>query len=151
MTKVLAALVFIAGAAACVRHSPEQRREVVVHASMPIVTAVSCPGQNPAASRFRVFSGSADATLDAQTGTLIFDVQIDSTPERGAQIHLRSQTLSRDMPYSDSVTRVTIPTGRYYFRARRIGARTLEDSINVRNGFVDTVRVLLGRDKLCPA
>ena len=151
MTRALFALVILLGVAACVRHHPEQTRGVVVYGGGMVVTSVSCPDQKPVASRFRVFAGAADATLDAQTGTLLFEVQVDSTTERGAQIYLRNQKLSRDMPYSDSVTGVTIPTGRYYFHVRRIGARSLQDSIDVRDGYIDTVRVILGRDKLCPA
>jgi hypothetical protein len=92
--------------------------------------------------------GSPDTTLDPQTGALIFDVQVDSM-SRGSQILIRDQTLRRDLPFTDSVARVNIPTGRYYFRARRIGAQTLDDSVDVRSGFVDTVRILLGREKLC--
>jgi hypothetical protein len=46
---------------------------------------------------------------------------------------------------------VTVPAGRYSFRARRIAAQTLQDSINVRRGFVDTVKVTLGREIVCLA
>ena len=90
-------------------------------------------------------------TLEAQTGTLIFEVGVDSMPSQGAQISVRNQTVRRDMAYSDSLIKVNVPTGRYYFRARRIGAQTLEDSIDVRSGFADTVRILLGREMFCSA
>jgi hypothetical protein len=116
-----------------------------------VVTAEGCPSQRPTSwrhSQFRVSPGSPDATLDPQTGALIFDVRVDSMSP-GAQILIRDQTLRRDLPFSDSVARVNIPTGRYYFRARRIGAQTLEDSVDVRSGFVDTVKILLGREKFC--
>jgi hypothetical protein len=152
MTRALAALVFVTAIAACVRHNPEQRRGVVVYGGGPIVTAVSCPLQRPASwahSNFRVFLGSPDATVDAQTGTLIFEVRVDSTRSQGAQVSVRNQTVRRDPAYSDSAIRVNVPTGRYYFRARRIGAQTLEDSIDVRSGFADTVRILLGREMFC--
>jgi hypothetical protein len=150
MTRGLSALILIAGIAACVQHKPETHG-VVVYGGGPVVTAVSCPSQSPSPSQFRVFLGSPDPALEAQTGALIFEVQVDSTPERGAQIQLRNETIRREMPYSDSVTRVNVPAGYYSFRARRVGAQTLDGSIEVRRGFVDTVRVLLGRRKLCPA
>ena len=63
-----------------------------------------------------------------------------------AQVSLRNQTIRRDIAYGDSVIRVTVPAGRYLLRARRIGAQTLQDSIDVRSGFDDTVRVTLGRE-----
>lgn len=154
MTRALGALVFVAGIVACVRQNPEQRRGVVVYGGGPIVTAVGCPSQRPASwphSKFRVFLGSPDATLEPQTGTLIFEAGVDSVPSQGAQISVRNQTVRRDMSYSDSLINVNVPTGRYYFRARRIGAQTLEDSIDVRSGFADTVRILLGREMFCSA
>jgi len=64
---------------------------------------------------------------------------------------VRNESVHRDMPYSDSVTRVTVPAGSYSFHARRMGAQSLSGSLEVRSGFVDTVSVLLGQDKLCPA
>jgi len=67
----------------------------------------------------------------------------------GAQISLRNRTIRRDITYSDSVIRVTVQAGRYSFRARRIAAQTLQDSIDVRSGFVDTVKVTLGREVVC--
>ena len=143
----------VAGIVACVRHNPEQRRGVVVYGG-PIVTAAGCPSQRPASwphSEFRVFLGSPDATLETQTGTLIFEVGVDSMPSQGAQISVRNQTVRRDMSYSGSLIKVNVPTGRYYFRARRIGAQTLEDSIDVRSGFADTVRIVLGREMFCSA
>ena len=152
MTRALAALVFVAVIVACVRHNPEQRRRVVVHGGGPVVTAVGCPSQRPDSwlhSKFRVFSGSPDATLEAQTGTLIFKVSVDSMASQGAQISVRNQTVRHDVSYSDSLIKVNVPAGRYYFRARRIGAQTLEDSIDVRSGFADTVKILLGREMFC--
>lgn len=155
MTRAPAALVLLAGVVACVRHNPEPKREVVVYAGGPIVTAVSCPSQRPASwrhSAFRVFLGTPDQRLEPQTGTLIFEVRVDSTPESsGAQVSVRNQSVRREMQYSDSAVRVNVPTGRYYFRARRIGAQTLEDSIDVRSGFADTVRIFLGREMFCSA
>jgi hypothetical protein len=146
MTRTFVVLLFLAGVAACVRPNPVQTR-VVMSGGM-VVTAESCPSQRPT-SWFRVLPGSPDATLEPQTGALIFEVQVDSMSP-GAQVSVSNQTGRRDMPFSDSVTRVNIPTGRYYFRARRIGAQTVGDSVDVRSGFADTVRILLGREKMCP-
>ncbi len=90
--------------------------------------------------------------MEAQAGALIFEVRIDSTPGRpSAQLSLRNRQIQRDMPYGDSVVKVIVPAGRYSFRARRIGAQTLQDSVDVRRGYVDTVRILLGREMMCLA
>jgi hypothetical protein len=53
------------------------------------------------------------------------------------------------MLYGDSVIKASVPAGRYAFRARRIGAQTLQDSVDVRSGYVDTVKILLGREVMC--
>jgi hypothetical protein len=53
------------------------------------------------------------------------------------------------MLYGDSVIKASVPAGRYSFRARRIGAQTLQDSVDVRSGYVDTVKILLGREVMC--
>jgi hypothetical protein len=155
MTRVLVALVFLAAVPGCVRHNPEPRREVVVHGGGPIVTAVSCPSRRPASwphSTFQVVLGPPDPTVEPQTGTLIFEIRVDSTQRSsGAQVSVRNPSVRRDMPYSDSVVRVNVPTGRYYFRVRRIGAQTLEDSIDVRSGFVDTASILLSGEMFCSA
>ena len=155
MTRAPAALVFLAGVAACFRHNPAPTREEVVYGGGLKVTAVSCPSQRPASwthSTFQVFLGSPDQSLEPQTGTLLFEVRVDSTPaSSGAQVSVRNHSVRRDMPYGDSAVRLNLPTGRYYFRARRIGAQTLEDSIDVRSCFPDTVRILLGREMFCSA
>jgi hypothetical protein len=146
MTKPLGRLLFVAVASACARPNTAQTRGVIANAGGMVVTSVDCPSQRPP-SKFRVLFGSADATLEAQTGTLIFEVRIDSMPGlESAQVSLRNQTIRRDIAYGDSVIRVTVPAGRYLLRARRIGAQTLQDSIDVRSGFDDTVRVTLGRE-----
>ena len=151
MTRILVVLLFLAGIAACVRPKPVQTRGVTMSDGGIVITAESCPSQRPASwphSHFRVSPGSPDARLEARTGALIFDVQVDSMSP-GAQLLVRDRTLQREVTFSDSATRVNIPAGRYYFRARRIGAQTLEDSVDVRSGFADTVRILLGREKMC--
>jgi hypothetical protein len=153
MTRALRTVLFVALTNACAPTGPIQTRAATVHGGGAVVTAEACPPQRPASwphSQLRVLLGSRDTTLEAQTGTVIFEVRLDSIPRPwSAQISLRNQTFRRDMPYGDSVIRVSVPAGRYYFRARRIGARTLEDSIDVRSGFADTARILLGREMLC--
>jgi hypothetical protein len=124
-----------------------------MHAGMPVITAISCPSQRPISwpnSEFQIAFGSRDQALEPQTGTLIFQVRVDSMPGgQGAQVSLSNQTIQRHMPYGDSVIRVSVPAGRYSFRARRIGARTLHDSVDVRSGYADTVRIFLGREMMC--
>jgi len=129
---------------ACARPAPTQTAR--------IVTNDSC-SQRPASwpnSQFRVALGATDSTLDAQTGALIVDVRVDSIPaSQGAQVSLIRGAMHRDAAYKDSVTRITAPAGQYVLRARRIGAQTLSASVDVRSGFVDTVKVLLGREVVC--
>ena len=153
MTRALGELLFLAVVSTCARPSPVQSRGVTINGGSVIITAEGCPSQRPTSwphSQFRVFLGSPDTTLEAQTGTLIFEIRLDSMPRpQSAQVSVRNQTVRRDMPYGDSVIRVSVPAGRYYFHARRIGAQTLQDSIDVRSGCSDTVRILLGREMLC--
>ena len=152
MTRSLRTLLSVALTCACARPNPGTR-VVTVHGGGAVVTAEACPSQRPSSwphSQLRVLLGSRDTTLEEQTGTLIFEVRLDSMPRPwSAQISVRNQTIRRDIPYGDSVIRVSVPAGRYYFRARRVGAQTLEDSIDVRSGFADTARILLGREMLC--
>jgi hypothetical protein len=153
MTRALGELLFLAVVSACARPNPVQTGGVTINSGGAVITAEGCPSQRPASwphSQFRVFPGSPDTTLEAQTGTLVFEIRVDSMPRpQSAQVSVRNQTVRRDMPYGDSVIRVSVPAGRYYFHARRIGAQTLQDSVDVRSGFVDTVRILLGREMLC--
>jgi hypothetical protein len=146
MTRViLASLVVTAAVGACGQRAPIQARAVIVNSG--------CPSQRPTSwlnSQFRVSLGGWDSTLDAQTGALIFEVRIDSMPgAQSAQVSLRNQTIRRDAAYGDSLVRITAPAGRYLFRARRIAAQTLQDSIDVRGSYADTVKVTLGRDIVC--
>ena len=146
MTRViLALLVVTATASACARRAPMQTRAVIVNSG--------CPSQRPTSwsnSQFQVSLGGRDSTLDAQTGALIFEVRIDSIPgAQSAQVSLRNQTIRRDAAYGDSLIRISAPAGRYLFRARRIAAQTLQDSIDVRASYVDTVKVTLGREIVC--
>jgi hypothetical protein len=155
MTRALGELLFLAVVSACARPNPVQSGGVTINGGGAVITAEGCPSQRPTSwprSQFRVFLGSLDTTLDAQTGTLIFEIRVDSMPRpQSAQVSVRNQTVRREMPYGDSVIRVSVPAGRYYFHARRIGVQTLQDSIDVRSGFADTVRILLGREMLCLA
>ena len=153
MTRTLGTLLFVAIVGACARPSAVQPPRVIINSGGPLITAESCPSQRPTSwprSQFRAFLGSPDVTLETQTGTLLFAVRVDSLPgPQSAQISVRNQTVRLDMPYGDSVIRVSAPAGRYYFHARRTGAQTLQDSIDVRSGFVDTVRIFLGREIFC--
>ena len=146
MTRPLGRLLFVAVVSACAQPNTAQTRGVIINGGGMVVTSVGCPSQRPP-SQFRVLFGSPDTTLEAPTGTLILEVRVDSMPGlQSGQLSLRNQTIRRDIAYGDSVIRVTVPAGRYFFRARRIGAQTLQDSIDVRSGFDDTVRVTLGRE-----
>jgi hypothetical protein len=142
---LLVSLVVAAAINSCARSNPRPTGAVINFGG--------CPSQRPTSwpnSRFQVSSGDSNTTLDAETGTLIFEVRVDSMPGlQGAQVSLRNRTIQRDIAYSDSTIRVTAPAGRYSLRARRIAAQTLQDSINVRSGFVDTVKVTLGREVVC--
>jgi hypothetical protein len=81
---------------------------------------------------------------------LIFEVRVDSIPGvSGAQVSLRNKSVTRDIPYASSLTTTVVPAGRYYLRARRIAAEMLQDSMDVRSGFADTVKIVLGRDIVC--
>jgi hypothetical protein len=95
--------------------------------------------------------GRPDKKLDANTGILIIDVRGDSiNPNvRNAQVSLRSIGIRRDVYVTDSLIQMTLPSDRYFFRVRRIASQTVQDSIDVRNGYVDTVKVSLGRDIVC--
>lgn len=150
MTKALRTLLSVALTVACARPNAAQTGRGAINSAGGVITAEGCPSQRPASwphSQFRVFPGAADPTLEPQTGTLIIEVRVDSMPGRqSAQVSLRNQTMGRDIAYGDSVIRVTVPAGRYFLRARRIGAETLQDSLDVRSGFADTVTITLGRE-----
>jgi hypothetical protein len=128
-------------------------RGVIVHGGGVIVSGGGCPTQRPtswAKSQFRVASGQSDPSLGVQSGTLVFEVQIDSMPgPQAAQVSLWSQATRRDTTFADSPIKLTLPIGRYAFRVRRIGAQTLQDSVDVRRGYVDSVKVVLGREVVC--
>ena len=149
----LACLGVSATMSACVRRDPPQTDRTITFGRGPIVVAATCPSQRPASwpnSQFSVAFGNPDKTLGSQTGALIIEVRVDSMPGlQSAQVSLRNQAMRRDLPFGDSVITLTAPAGRYFFRARRVGAQTLQDSIDVRSGYADTVRVTLGREVMC--
>jgi len=94
--------------------------------------------------------GGPDTTLDTHTGALIVDVSVESMPGvHDAQVSLLRGGKEIDANHLDSAIKVRVPAGRYLFRARRLGAQILRDSVSVRAGFADTVNVVLGRDVAC--
>jgi hypothetical protein len=98
----------------------------------------------------RIISGSVDTTLDARTGALVIALSIDSMPRiNKAQVSLLHGKEHYDAIYGDSLVRLRAPPGRYLFRAREIGAQTIQDSVEVRGSFADTVKVILGRAVVC--
>jgi len=129
---------------ACARPVPPQPQARVINNSC---------GSRPAAwpnSKYQIARGTRDTRLYAGTGRLVVDVSVDSIPTiHGAQISLLRGPAEMKMPYSDSVVSITAPAGRYVLRARRIGAQTLQEPIDIRNGFADTAKVVLGREVVC--
>ncbi len=98
----------------------------------------------------RVALGNRDSALDAMSGALIVGVSLDSVPPvNKAQISLLHGGAHQDVIYGDSAIRISAPAGRYFFRARMLGAQTVQDSIEVRRGFADTVKVKLAREVVC--
>jgi hypothetical protein len=146
----LGILVILSG---CAHASSAPRRGVIVHGGGAIVTAQTCPALRPPSwpgSQFRVATGAFDPTLDAQSGALVFEVGVDSIPgPQAAQVSVWSQTFRRDSAFAQSPIKLTAPSGRYAFRARKIGAQTMQDSVDVRSRYVDTVKVVLGREVVC--
>jgi hypothetical protein len=68
----------------------------------------------------------------------------------GAQVSLRSRAMQRDTVVTDSVISVTqLPAGRYSLQVKRLGFRQLQDSIEIRSGYLDTIRVSLATDMFC--
>jgi len=155
MNRVLSAVLFIALIADCAPTNQGKTRDVVVSGGIydGIVVTEFCPTNDPTSlrrSQFRIFLGSRDPALETPNGTLIFKARLDANQAPSAvQISLRNQTIRRDMPYGDSVVRVSVPAGRYHLIAKRIGAGILDDSIDVRSGFADTVRIVLASERLC--
>lgn len=98
----------------------------------------------------KLFHGGADTTLETMVGALVVDVSLDSVPAvNKPQISLLRGGTHYDAVSGDSVIKIRAPAGRYLFRTRLLGAQTIQDSVDVRSGFADTVRVMLGREVLC--
>ena len=98
----------------------------------------------------RLIPGGVDSALDAETGSLVVALSIDSMPHiNKAQVSLLTGRVHYDVIYGDSLVTLTAPAGRYLFRAREIGAQTVQDSVDVRARFADTVKVILGREVVC--
>jgi hypothetical protein len=126
------------------------------HARRPadIKVTGSCP-PIPASwpqSTLRRSLGSSDLTLRPQTGALFVEVKGDglNPSALGAHLALRSRAILRDTVVRDSVVNIALlPPGRYSLRIRRLGFRQLQDSIEIRSGYLDTVRVVLATDMAC--
>ena len=145
MIKVLATS-FVAAAfvTPCSPPAPPQTRAAVITSSC---------GPRPASwgkSQMRVSLGSADTTLGAMIGAFVVDVSLDSvSPVNKPQISLFHGATHYDVIYEDSVIKIAAPAGRYVFRARMLGAQTVQDSVDVRSGFADSVEVILAREVVC--
>jgi hypothetical protein len=137
----------------CARANSTPTRSVIVHSGSAIVIAETCPAQRPPSwpkSQFRVVTGDFDPTLEGQSGALVFDLRADSIPDpQAAQVSLWSQTFRRDSAFAQSPIKIVAPVGRYVFRVRKIAAQAMQDSIDVRGRYVDTVKVVLGREVVC--
>jgi hypothetical protein len=69
---------------------------------------------------------------------------------QGAQVSLRGTDVSRDTVLSDSTLLLRpLPTGQYSLRVHRIGYLNLMDSVAIRAGYLDTVRVALATAIVC--
>jgi hypothetical protein len=113
-----------------------------------------CSAQRPASwpeSSFIHALGPIDRTLDSPNGALFLEVKTDSSnpaPLNASQVLLQRAGFRRDTLVRDSI-KMTVPAGRYFFRVRGIGLRPVQDSIDIRIGYVDTLHVVLGRELLC--
>ena len=151
-TRFVISLAFIFALSACAHANATPTRRVIASGGV-LVTAGNCPTQRPAywaKSKFSVERGRSDPTLDAQSGALVFEVTVDSMlGPQAAQVSLWNQTIRRDSAFAQSPIKLAVPVGRYSFRARKIGAQTMQDSVDVRSRYVDTVKVVLGREVVC--
>ena len=125
------------------------------HGPVGVTFTVDCPPAVPDSlprSVLRRSLGSSDLTLSPQTGALFVEIRGDESNPKvfGAQVSLRSRATQRDTVVTDSVVSVTrLPAGRYSLQVKRIGFRQLQDSIEIRTGYLDTVRVSLATDMIC--
>jgi hypothetical protein len=92
--------------------------------------------------------------LRPHTGTVFVEVKGDhlNPSASGAQLALRTKGILRDTVVSDSGVNIAQPAaGSYSLEVKRIGFRRLQASIEVRSGYLDTVRVVLSTDVMCLA
>ena len=152
-THVLVSIAFILALSACAHANPTPTPGVIVGGGM-LITGVTCPDQRPAywgKSKFSLQQGTPDQTLDTQSGALVFDITVDSMlGPQAAQVSVWNQTIRRDSAFAQSPIKLAVPPGYYLFRVRRIGAQPIQGSIEVRSTYVDTVKVVLAREVICP-
>ena len=151
-TKRIAVSVVALSVLSCAHANPSTRRVDAAGRGV-IVTGGTCPSQRPPSwpkSQFRLRSGAYEGSLDSQTGALVFNVAVDSIPgPQAAQVSLWNATFRRDSSFARSPIKMRAPVGRYSFRVRKLGAQTLQDSVDVRSKYVDTLSVVLGREVVC--
>jgi hypothetical protein len=137
----------------CARANSAPTRSGIIYGVGGILIAETCPAQRPPSwrkSQFRVVTGDFDPTLKAQSGALVFNVRVDSIPDpQAAQVSLWSQTFRRDSAFAQSPIKIVAPVGRYAFRVRKIATQAMQDSVDVRSRYVDTVKIVLGREVVC--
>jgi hypothetical protein len=132
----------------CAPPQPRRSADVIVTGGCPAI-----PASWPQSTLSRSL-GSSDPTLGPQTGALFVEVKGDglNPSAMGAHLSLRSRAILRDTVVTDSVVTMTLlPAGRYSLGITRPGFRQLRASIEVRSGYLDTVRVVLATDMACLA
>ena len=150
-TRVVVSVAFILASNACAHTNPAPARRVIP--SGGIIVTGSCPSERPeyyAKSQFSVQRGGSDATLSAESGALVFEITVATIlGPQAAQVSLWNQTTRRDSAFAPSPIKLVVPAGLYSFRVRKIGTQQMQDSVNVRGTYVDTVKVVLGREVVC--
>ena len=142
-------IVVIGFTSALVTCTPPQARVPAV-----VVFSGGCPPV-PASwpqSTLRRSLGSRDPDLHPNTGALFVEVKGDrfnpSAP--GTQLEFRSRGVQRDTVVSKSVVTIAqLPAGSYSLSAKNAGFRELHAAIEVRSGYLDTVRVVLATGMVC--
>ncbi len=132
----------------CAPPQPRRSAGVMVTGDCPAI-----PASWPQSTLSRSL-GSSDPTLRPETGALFVEVKGDGLNPLalGAHLSLRSRGILRDTVVRDSVVNIApLPAGRYSLGIRRLGFRQLQASIEVRSGYLDTVRVVLATDMACLA
>ena len=115
----------------------------------------SCPTQYPPnspRSSIHRLVGNANTPVQPQNGLVLIEVRGEASNPvvSNAQLSFRNRAVQRDTVALDSSRiAIVLPQGRYLFRARRLGFRTVEDSLEVRAGYADTVRVVLATEITC--